>query len=171
MTRRWLFVAVLFVAGCGTVEERFEAARRATGGDPWKGREAIGRYGCGACHTIPGVPEARANMGPPLTGVATRTYIAGVLSNTPENLFRWIVDPPAIDAKTAMPKIGVEGGCARYGGVSLYFAVSHAGSRGRLKTGLQVENLPHSYTESRSSFGSAQRSFGMMGAQPGRRGS
>lgn len=106
---RWAFVAVLLfvVAGCGTVEERYEAARRATGGDPEKGRDAIGRYGCSACHTIPGVPEARANVGPPLTGVATRTYIAGVLSNTPENLYRWILDPPAVDAKTAMPKIGV----------------------------------------------------------------
>jgi hypothetical protein len=34
-------------------------------------------------------------------------YIAGVLSNTPENLVRWIEDPPAVDPLTAMPNLGV----------------------------------------------------------------
>jgi len=28
----------------------------------------------------------------------------GVVRNTPENLIRWVKDPPAIDPKTAMPK-------------------------------------------------------------------
>jgi cytochrome c1 len=34
-------------------------------------------------------------------------YIAGVLPNQPENLVRWIIDPPSTDAKTAMPTVGV----------------------------------------------------------------
>jgi cytochrome c len=39
--------------------------------------------------------------------MALRTYIAGVLTNTPENMERWIKDPPAVDGLTAMPKLGV----------------------------------------------------------------
>jgi cytochrome c1 len=34
-------------------------------------------------------------------------YIGGVLQNTPANLIRWIQDPPAVDAKTAMPNLHV----------------------------------------------------------------
>jgi hypothetical protein len=41
-----------------------------------------------AMHAIrsPGVVDARAVVGPPLTQVANRIYIAGVLTNTPDNL-------------------------------------------------------------------------------------
>ena len=77
------------------------------GGDPHRGAAAIRTYGCGTCHTIPGVRGANGLVGPPLTGIAERSYIGGVLTNTPENLVRWIQDPPSIDAKTAMPNVGV----------------------------------------------------------------
>ena len=46
-------------------------------------------------------------VGPPLVRVAVRTYVAGVLANTPENMRKWIQDPTGVDEKTAMPKIGV----------------------------------------------------------------
>jgi cytochrome c len=78
-----------------------------TGGHPDLGRETIERYGCGSCHTIPGVRRADANVGPSLQKVATRTYIAGVLTNTPEHLMQWVQDPPGVDPKTAMPRLGV----------------------------------------------------------------
>ena len=78
-----------------------------TGGDPGRGRDAIQSYGCGSCHTIPGIDGANALVGPSLEKVGSRTYIGGVLLNTPENLFRWIKDPPAVDPKTAMPNLGV----------------------------------------------------------------
>jgi cytochrome c1 len=39
--------------------------------------------------------------------MAARTYIAGVVSNTPDNMIRWIQNPPGIDEKTAMPNLGV----------------------------------------------------------------
>jgi cytochrome c len=29
-----------------------------------------------------------------------------VLVNTPENMRRWLKDPPAVDPKTAMPNVG-----------------------------------------------------------------
>jgi cytochrome c1 len=86
-------------------EERLAAA--VTGGAPGAGKVAIMRRACGACHIIPGVPGARGGVGPPLTGFARRTYIAGRLVNTPDNLTAWIFDPQAVDAATAMPPTGV----------------------------------------------------------------
>ena len=46
-------------------------------------------------------------MGPPLAGIGSRVYIAGVMSNTPTNLVRWIENPPGVDSLTAMPNLGV----------------------------------------------------------------
>ncbi len=74
-------------------------------GDPVRGRDAISRRGCAACHTIPGVPGT-ANVGPPLDRVGSRVYLAGVQLNTPENMARWLKDPPAVDPRTAMPNVG-----------------------------------------------------------------
>ena len=77
------------------------------GGNADRGKVAIQYYGCGSCHTIPGIAAARGLVGPSLDRFGQRTYIAGVLSNQPENAVRWITDPPAVDAKTAMPRLGV----------------------------------------------------------------
>lgn len=90
------------------------------GGDPDLGREAVSRYGCGSCHVIPGIDGAIGLVGPPLSGIANRVYIAGVLTNTPENLMRWIQDPPAIDPLTAMPNTGVTAEDARHLASFLY---------------------------------------------------
>jgi cytochrome c1 len=70
-----------------------------------RGRETIAHYGCGSCHTIPGIRGADAMVGPPLEHIASRTYIAGVLQNTHQNLFTWLKNPPGVDAKTAMPNL------------------------------------------------------------------
>jgi putative membrane protein len=90
-------------------KDPYKEAHSIVGGDAHKGKQAIGRYGCGSCHTIPGIRGANGLVGPPLTKMALRTYIAGVLPNTPENMRRWIHDPPAVDNHTAMPKLGVSG--------------------------------------------------------------
>ncbi|MCA1815307.1 MAG: c-type cytochrome [Acidobacteria bacterium] len=102
-------LAALFVAGessCSQVELERQASAM-TGGDPAKGREAISRYGCATCHTIPGVKGADALVGPSLEHVASRSYVAGVLQNTPPNMIRWIQNPPEVDRLTAMPNLGV----------------------------------------------------------------
>jgi cytochrome c len=101
-----LLPALLAVPACrdAAADQR---AVQLTGGNPDRGRAAIHRYGCSSCHTIPGIPEADALVGPSLDRIASRTYIAGVLTNTPGNLVRWITDPPAVDAKTAMPNLHV----------------------------------------------------------------
>jgi cytochrome c2 len=64
-------------------------------------------YGCGSCHIIPGISGAAGLAGPPLSGIASRMYIAGVLQNTPQNMMRWIENPKAVDEKTVMPNLGV----------------------------------------------------------------
>jgi cytochrome c len=83
------------------------AAEMTGGGDPARGRAAIERYGCGTCHTIPGVRGADALVGPPLSQVASRSYVGGVLTNSPENMIRWVRDPRAVDPLTAMPTLGL----------------------------------------------------------------
>lgn len=80
---------------------------RVPGGDPERGAIAIVSYGCGGCHTIPGIRNARGTVGPPLTDFATRGYVAGVRPNWPRHLVHWIIDPPAISPETAMPALGV----------------------------------------------------------------
>lgn len=103
-----MLVVALFMTGCGEYPwDRKAEARQLTGGDPERGKLAIRRYGCGACHTIPGVPGAFATVGPPLDKIAMRSYLAGRLTNTPENLMRWIRNPRSIDPRTAMPEMGV----------------------------------------------------------------
>lgn len=105
-----LLLAALVVSGslaaCGTVSNAREAATR-TGGDPYRGRDRIRHYGCDSCHTIPGVPTADATVGPPLTQIARRIFLAGRLPNTPENMARWIAHPQQVEPGTAMPEMGV----------------------------------------------------------------
>ena len=93
----------LAMAGC----KQTSKAPIVPGGDAERGKVAVGAYGCGSCHAIPGVRGARGMVGPPLADVGRRVYIAGVVQNDPEHMVRWIIDPPAIDSKTAMPNVGV----------------------------------------------------------------
>ena len=91
-----------------------------TGGDPDLGAALMVQHGCGGCHTIPGVPRAVGQVGPPLRDIARRVYIAGVLTNTPDNMIRWIVDPRSVNPKTAMPATGISREEARQVAAYLY---------------------------------------------------
>jgi cytochrome c2 len=99
-------------AGC-TGRAHHEEAAALTGGDPDKGMAAIGRYGCGSCHDIPGIRAAHGAVGPPLGGIAARAYLAGRLSNTPGHMMQWIRHPQHVEPGTAMPEMGVTEGDAR----------------------------------------------------------
>lgn len=79
----------------------------ATGGNPQTGRTLIRHYGCGTCHVIPGISGADGLVGPPLNKFSRRTFIAGELPNTPHNLVRWLMNPPAVQPHNAMPDLGV----------------------------------------------------------------
>ncbi len=83
------------------------------GGHPERGPALITAYGCGGCHTVPGVKGARGNVGPPLTRFGDRTYVAGMLRNSPANLIRWIRDPQGVVPGNAMPNMGVTEADAR----------------------------------------------------------
>jgi cytochrome c len=98
-------LAIFICTACHSGRYQREA-HELTGGDPGRGRIALQKYGCNTCHTIPGVP-LDATVGPPLLRIAQRTYLAGRLQNTPQNLMTWIRNPRAIDPLTAMPATGV----------------------------------------------------------------
>src|SRR5215207_4799375 len=67
------------------------------------GRALLAEYGCGACHTIPGVPGADSLAGPSLDRYYERRTIAGRLANTETNLIAWIQDPQGIEPGNIMP--------------------------------------------------------------------
>jgi cytochrome c2 len=100
-----LLVIAIGLSACN--RDAVREAAELTGGDPVRGQAAIRQHGCQSCHTIPGVPGADGLVGPPLGGIASRVYIAGVLPNTPANMILWIQVPRAMDERTAMPNMGV----------------------------------------------------------------
>jgi cytochrome c oxidase assembly factor CtaG len=100
-----LFIAAVSLISCDRASG--DEGHMLTDASVDRGGVAIRRYGCGSCHTIPGITGARGLVGPPLAGIASRVYIGGVLTNNPDNMIRWIENPQAIDPKTAMPYMGV----------------------------------------------------------------
>ena len=115
-------LAVVAVAGTAAVigfdrydrrQQLEQRVARLTGGDPHRGPGAIARYGCGGCHTIPGIEGARGLSGPPLTKFGQRTFVAGQLRNTPANLTQWLQHPHRVEPGTAMPEMGVTPADAR----------------------------------------------------------
>jgi cytochrome c len=104
--------------GCSPFGDRTETI--VVGGDAERGRASLDGFGCGACHVIPGVRGARGMVGPPLNQFALRAYIAGQLPNQPDNLIRWLEDPPAVEPGTAMPNLGVGPATARDMAAYLY---------------------------------------------------
>jgi len=112
MTGRQIFGAGLLLGVCwllaaciGGQETRSYVVRMR--GDADHGKQLIQSYGCGSCHTIPGIHTAQGTVGPPLMFFSRRTMIAGELPNSPANLVRWIRNPKMIEPGTAMPALGL----------------------------------------------------------------
>jgi cytochrome c len=95
-------------------------SQQVAGGDPQKGIVEMQKYACGSCHTIPGVPQANGDVGPPLNAYARRGMIAGELPNTPENLVHWIQDPQGVKPGIDMPNMGIPDSEARDMAAYLY---------------------------------------------------
>lgn len=92
---------VIFCAGCSR-----EIAPHGTASSP-SAPDLMIHYGCPACHVIPGVPGAAGKVGPSLNGLSQRSYLAGTLQNSPDNLLLWIQHPQQIHPGTAMPEMGL----------------------------------------------------------------
>lgn len=105
--RAALSCCALALAACGGEPHGLPA------GDRENGRLLLRQFGCGTCHEIPGVAEAKGRAGPPLKGVASRVYIAGVLPTTPENMAAFIRAPQKLEPRTTMPDLGVTEAHAR----------------------------------------------------------
>ena len=114
MTRTAALVHVfigLLLAGCGAdIESRQEPV---ASGDARRGRAALERHGCNVCHVIPGVRGIRGMVGPSLEGFAHRPHLAGKFATGEHHIVRWILDPPAMAPRTAMPAVGVSDAEAR----------------------------------------------------------
>lgn len=108
---RWLVPALLAGAllaapgGCASVPPL--PPSQVPDGDPARGQRLIAQYGCGSCHTVPGVTGADGLVGPPLTRMGSRSYIAGKLINTGPNLQHWIREPQSVVPGNAMPDLDV----------------------------------------------------------------
>jgi cytochrome c2 len=103
------FFALLFLPlmlfGCG---EEAESATATLGGhDKAQGAELTRQLGCGSCHVIPGIKGANGLVGPSLSQVGDRVFIAGVLRNTPDNMVVWLRNPQSIVPNNAMPNMGI----------------------------------------------------------------
>ena len=112
-----LLIAILINAGRPTPGAAFQMV---SGGDPAAGVAAIRQYGCGACHSIPGVDGANGEVGPALVNLWQRSYIAGKLPNTPQNLIHWLRFPQEVSPGVDMPDLGLTDQTARNIAAYLY---------------------------------------------------
>lgn len=99
-----LSALLLSAAACSRLSAGIAAERS---GQQRSAPELMTQYGCPTCHVIPHVPGAVGKVGPSLQDLNQRSYLAGVLSNTPEHLQEWIMHPQRIQPGTAMPEMGV----------------------------------------------------------------
>lgn len=89
------------------------AARGGGGGgavSPEQGKQLFSTKGCVGCHKVKEVPGAVGEVGPPLDGIGNTSAhprIAGVLENNPDNLKRWLANPPGVKPGTQMPNLGL----------------------------------------------------------------
>ena len=102
-----LLAAALLTMATAACEEGRAAGPDNFEGDARRGANLVEQYPCGACHNIPGIAGADGNVGPPLHRIGTRTYIAGFIRNSPDNMADWIEDPQRALPGNAMPTIGI----------------------------------------------------------------
>ncbi len=113
-------IAIVAIAANSRAHLNTLPAQQVPGGDPGRGKQAVVAFGCGSCHTIAGVPGANGKVGPTIdASLAQRSFIAGKLPNTPDNLIRWIMDPQGVTPGTDMPNMGVPEATAR--DIAAYF--------------------------------------------------
>lgn len=103
-----IFAALTIATACSTATSPEQKA-----GSQRSAPNLMIQYGCRTCHVVPNVPGAVGKVGPSLESLSQRSYLAGSLPNTPENLVQWIMHPQHFRPGTAMPEMGVSDPDAR----------------------------------------------------------
>jgi cytochrome c oxidase subunit 2 len=84
-----------------------EPATRPSGEEAERGARLFQERTCSSCHAISGTPADGA-LAPDLTHLASRATLAsGVLTNSADNLTRWITNPQAIKPGCNMPNLNL----------------------------------------------------------------
>ncbi len=99
--------SIMALSGSSSDANGQDAASAAVAGNARQGAALIVQYGCGGCHTIPGITGAQGLVGPPLNAMGRRVFIAGVLRNSPENMMAYLEDPQRFVPGNAMPNMGI----------------------------------------------------------------
>ena len=92
-----LCIAFLALTGIVVATHNSEPVRY---GDPERGELLMRTYGCNTCHD-------NGRVGPELTHMAKRAYIAGRFPNIQIWMIAWIEHPQRLKRGTAMPEMGV----------------------------------------------------------------
>ncbi len=116
LTTGALLCAAALASGCA----KEEPASRVVGGDPERGRLLVQQYQCAACHFIPEVQGPNGDAGPSLESMGRLSYIAGSIPNQPENMIRFLQNPPAVKPGTLMPALGITDDEARHMAAFMY---------------------------------------------------
>jgi cytochrome c oxidase subunit 2 len=84
--------------------QKVRPAAPAAGSDAEAGMALFTTKGCAGCHTVDGISSGM--VGPNLTHVTSRTSFAGsTLEMNPENLRKWLHDPPGVKPGSKMPNL------------------------------------------------------------------
>ncbi|MBI3979959.1 MAG: cytochrome c oxidase subunit II [Chloroflexi bacterium] len=70
------------------------------------GQQVFLRSACVGCHTVAGT-TAQGKVGPDLTHFGNRRILGAMVDNTPENLARWLKDPPGVKPGNKMPNLNL----------------------------------------------------------------
>ncbi len=111
-----LLLCAVLASACGSQKN----PSRVEGGDPERGRLLTQQYQCAACHFIPEVQGTNGDAGPSLKYMGRLSYIAGSIPNQPDNMVRFLQNPPAVKPGTLMPALGISEQEARHMAAFMY---------------------------------------------------
>ena len=110
MKRAAVVLLLLLTVACNRAESPKATATTAPPpiGNAERGKLLAAQYGCNVCHIVPGVEGPQGTLGPSLEGVASRPAISyNAVQNTPDNLVKYIQNPPAMNPQSTMPALGI----------------------------------------------------------------
>lgn len=111
-----VLLCALLASACGSEKTPSRVER----GDPERGRLLTQQYQCAACHFIPEVQGVGGDAGPSLKYMGRLSYIAGSIPNQPENMIRFLQNPPEVKPGTLMPALGISEEEARHMAAFMY---------------------------------------------------